>query len=75
MIRRQTQRNFLAPIPYICLWLQQFDGDVAERSVGEVAGDVREAAAGEVRLAVLELKMDFGLVQDGVNDVGGPSET
>ena len=50
--------------------LQQFDGDVAEGSVGEVVRDVGEAAASEVRFTVLELKMDFGFVEDGVDDVG-----
>src|SRR2546430_2936128 len=35
------------------------------------SSDVGEAAAREVRFAVLELKMDFGLVEDGVDHVGG----
>lgn len=67
---RSAQNNFGAIILRIALGLQQFDGDVAEGRVGEVAGDVGETAAREVRFAVLELKMDFGLVQDGVHDVG-----
>jgi len=61
----------LAYIASLCLRTEKFDGDVAEGSVGKVAGDVGEAAARKMRFAILELKMDFGLVADGVDDIGG----
>jgi len=53
------------------LGLQEFDGDVVERSVGFVAGDVGEAAAGVAELAVGHDEVDFGFALDGVDDVGG----
>jgi len=54
----------------VCLSLRfkEFDGDIAERRVGKVASDVGEAAAGEMRFAVLELKMNFGFVAHRVSD-------
>jgi hypothetical protein len=63
--------DFFTEIPGLVLGMQQFDGDVAEGSVGVVAGDMGEAAAGEVDFTVLENEMGFWLAKDGVGDVGG----
>jgi len=51
--------------------VEEFDGDVAEGGVAEIASDVGEAATREVRFAVLEDEMDFWFVGNGVDNVGG----
>ncbi len=53
------------------LRMEEFDGDVAERSVAEIAGDMGEAAPREVRFAILENQMNFGFVANGVDNVSG----
>ena len=53
----------------LALRAQEFDGDVAEGRVAEVAGNVREAATGEVHFAVFEDLMQLGLSGDGVDNV------
>jgi hypothetical protein len=51
--------------------LEDFDGDVAEGLIGDVARDVGEGGGGETSFAVLEFDGDGRLVLDGVNDLGG----
>ena len=51
--------------------LEEFDGDVAEGLIADVARDVGEGGRGEASLAVLEFDGDGRLVLDGVDDVGG----
>ena len=50
---------------------QDFDGDVAEGLIAEVAGDVGEGGGGEAGFTVLELDGDGRLVLDLVDDLGG----
>lgn len=51
--------------------LEDFDGDVAEGLIGEIAGDVGEGGGGEARFAILELDGYGRLVFDRVDDFGG----
>jgi hypothetical protein len=51
--------------------MKKLNGDVVEWHARFVAGDVCEAAAGIVHLAVCQHETDFGFVLDGVDDVGG----
>ena len=50
---------------------EDFDGDVAEGLVREIAGDVGEGGGGEAGFTVLELDGDGRLVLDLVDDLGG----
>jgi len=49
--------------------MEEFDGDVAEGRVAEIAGNVGEAAAGEMHFSVFEDLMQLGLSGNGVDDV------
>ena len=51
--------------------LEQFDGHVAERRGGEVAGEVSKAAVGGAGFAVLKLERDGGLADNFVGDFAG----
>ena len=51
--------------------LQEFDGDVAERGVGEIAGDVGEVAGDEADFAILQFEGDRRLAFDVVFDFRG----
>jgi len=50
--------------------LQEFDGDVAEGTVGNIAGDVGVAAGEESGLAVLEVDGNGIFALNGVHDFG-----
>ena len=51
--------------------LQEFDGYVAERSVGDIASDVGEVAGDEAGFAILQLERDWRLALDVVLDLRG----
>jgi hypothetical protein len=51
--------------------LQEFDGYVAERSVGDIASDVGEVARDETGFAILQLERDWRLALDVVLDLRG----
>jgi len=51
--------------------MEELDGDVVERRVRVVAGDVGEVAGGVSELAVGHHDASFGFAGDGVDDVGG----
>ena len=55
----------------LTLGMKKFDGDIVERGVGFVAGDVGEVAGGVAELAVGHDEMGFGFALDGVDNVGG----
>ncbi len=59
-----------ANVFHFSLRFEQIDGDVAEGGVAQIVRHMREAAAGEVGLAVPQNKMRFRFVEDGVDDVG-----
>jgi hypothetical protein len=50
--------------------LEDFDGDVAEGLIGNVAGDVGEGGWGEAGFAILELEGNGRLVFHSVDDLG-----
>jgi len=51
--------------------LQKFESHVAERSVGQIAGDVGEVASDKARFAILQVKRDGRLALDVVLGLRG----
>jgi len=66
-----SMHNLFAEIVDFTLGKEEFNGDVAEGGVAQVSGDVGEAAAAEVDLAVFKDEPGFGLAKDGVDDIAG----
>ena len=62
--------NFVAPISWLALRMEEFDGDVVEGDAGIGAGDVREVARRVADLAIGHDDVEFRFVDDGVDEVG-----